>query len=82
MDSFVFWLNRPFNPGRIAKPSRRRSTRVVTIRYRGSVGRSAIKALIVLALLAILSTVVGERTGQNLGANEVASRIGSAGTPR
>ncbi len=82
MDSFVFWLNRPFDPGRVAKPSHRRRTSVVTIRYRGSFGRSAVKTLIVLVLLAIMSNVIGERPGQDLGAKEVASEIGSGGTRR
>ena len=55
MESFSFWYGRPFHPGRIAKTIRRK-TRVVTIRYRGSFGRSAVKTLIVLVLLAIIST--------------------------
>jgi hypothetical protein len=51
----------------------------MTIRYRGSFARSAIKTLIVLVLLAIMSNVIGERTSQNLDANEVAYKVGSAG---
>jgi len=81
MNSFVFWLDRPFNPRRIAKPIRRR-TRLVTIRYRGSFARSAIKALIVLMLLAIMSNVIGERTSPALDANEVAAKSGAARIPR
>jgi hypothetical protein len=77
MDSFVFWLDRPFDPRRVSKQMRRR-TRFVIIRYRGSFARSAIKTLIVLVLLAIMSNVVGERTSQNLDANEVAYKAGSA----
>ena len=81
MNSFVFWLDRPFNPRRISKQIRRR-TRFVTIRYRGSFARSAIKTLIVLMLLAIMSNVIGEQTSQNLDANEVAYKLGSAGIHR
>jgi len=81
MNSFVFWFDKPFNPRRIAKPIRRK-TRFVTIRYRGSFTRSAIKTLVVLALLAIMSNVIGERTSQNLDANEVANKGGSAGIQR
>jgi hypothetical protein len=81
VSSFVFWLDKPFNPRRISKQIRR-GTRFVTIRYRGSFARSAIKTLIALMLLAIMSNVIGERTSQNLDANEVASRIGSAGIHR
>ena len=54
MESFAFWLNRPFNPGRIVRTIKRR-TCFVTIRYRGSFGRSAVKTLIVLVLLAIIT---------------------------
>jgi len=78
MNSFVFWLDKPFNPRRISKQARR-GIRFVTIRYRGSFARSAIKTLIVLVLLAIMSNVIGERTSQNLDANEVAYKVGSAG---
>lgn len=53
MESFVFWLDRPFPPRRASKP-RRPGTRTVVIRYRGSLGRSAVRALIILALLAIV----------------------------
>ena len=80
MNSFVSWLDKPFNPRRISTQVRRR-TRFVTIRYRGSFARSAIKALIVLMLLAIMSNVIGERTSQNLDANEVADKVGSARIP-
>jgi hypothetical protein len=81
IDSFVFWFDRPFQPRRASK-SRRRRTRFVTIRFRGSFGRSAVKALIVLALLAVMSNAIGERTTQDLDANEVASKVGSAGIQR
>jgi len=77
MNSFVFWLDKPFNPRRISKQARR-GIRFVTIRYRGSFARSAIKTLIVLVLLAIMSNVIGERTSQNLDANEVADKAESA----
>lgn len=53
MDSFVFWLDRPFDPRRPSKP-KRPGTRTVIIRFRGSIGRPAVRALIVLALLAIV----------------------------
>jgi len=76
MNSFVSWLDKPFHPRRLSEQTRRR-TRVVTIRYRGSFARSAIKTMIVLMLLAVLSSVVGERTNQNLSANEVARQAGS-----
>jgi len=81
MNSFVCWLDKPFDPRRVSTQMRRR-TRFVTIRYRGSVARSAIKTLIVLMLLAIMSNVIGERTSQNLDANEVAYKGGSAGILR
>ncbi len=81
MESFVFWLNRPFRPGRISRKTRR-GTRVVAIRYRGSLGRSAVKTLIVLALLAVMSNVFGERPARNLGAKDVASEVGGAATLR
>jgi len=77
MNSFVFWLDKPFDPRRISKQARR-GIRFVTIRYRGSFARSAIKTLIVLVLLAIMSNVIGERTSQNLDANEVADKAESA----
>ena len=77
MNSFVFWLDKPFDPRRISKQARR-GIRFVTIRYRGSFARSAIKTLIVLVLLAIISNVIGERTSQNLDANEVADKAESA----
>jgi hypothetical protein len=76
MNSFVSWLDKPFHPRPIAAQIRRRA-RFVTIRYRGSFARSAVKTLIVLALLAVLSSVGGERTSQNLAANEVAGQAGS-----
>jgi uncharacterized protein (UPF0305 family) len=81
MNSFVSWLDKPFDPRRVSAQMRRRA-RFVTIRYRGSFTRSAIKTLIVLMLLAIMSNVIGERTSRNLGANEVANKRGSAGTLR
>jgi hypothetical protein len=76
MESFVFWFDKPFDPRRISK-RKWHGTRFVTIRYRGSFGRSVIKALIVLAFLAIMSNVVGERTSQYLDANEVPYEVGS-----
>ncbi|MGE5740998.1 MAG: hypothetical protein ACM32H_03080 [Candidatus Aminicenantes bacterium RBG_16_66_30] len=81
MDSFVSWLDKPFNPRRISKEIRRR-TRCVTIRYRGSFARSAIKTLIVLVLLAATPSVIGERTSTHPDASEAAFEIGSAGTLR
>jgi hypothetical protein len=81
MNSFVFWLDRPFHPRHISRPIRR-GTRFVTIRYRGSFARSAIKTLIVLMLLAILSNVIGDRTRPAPDATEVASKSGAAGIPR
>lgn len=81
MDAFVSWLDKPFDPRRPSKPGRRR-TGCVTIRYRGSIVRSAVKTLIVLALLAIMSNIVGERSNPDLGANVVAGRPASAGTGR
>jgi hypothetical protein len=70
MDPFVFWTGKPFDPRRAAKPMRP-GTRYVILRYRGSIGRSAVKALIVFALLAVLTNVIGERTGLDLDAYEV-----------
>jgi len=67
MESFRSWLDRPFNPRRISE-SRRRKAHGVTIRYKGSFGRSVIKAVIVLALLAVTSNAIGERPGPDLGA--------------
>jgi hypothetical protein len=81
MNSFVSWLDKPFDPRRVPAQMRRRA-RFVTIRYRGSFTRSAIKTLIVLMLLAIMSNVIGDRTSRNLGANEVATKRGSAGILR
>ena len=80
VNSFAFWLDRPFNPRRVPRRSRR--TRFVTIRYRGSFGRSVVKTLIVLALLAIMSNVIGERAAGNLGADETAAEVGGAGARR
>ena len=77
MDSFAFWLHKPFDPRRVSRPRRRR-THFVTIRYRGSFGRSAVKALVVLVLLAPMTNDFGERTGQDLDAHEVASTAGAA----
>jgi hypothetical protein len=58
MNSFTFWYAKPFDPRRAARRLRRRA-RVVTIRYSGSFGRSAVKTLIVLAFLAVLSNIIG-----------------------
>jgi hypothetical protein len=80
MNSFAFWLDRPFHPRRASLP-RRRGAPCVIIRYRGSFARSAAKTLIVLLLLAIMSIVIGERTNQNLDANEVVGKTGSAAAP-
>lgn len=77
MEAFAFWFNKPFDPRRAPKPGRG-GTRYVVLRYRGSIGRSAVKALIVFALLAILTSVIGDRTGQGLDAYEVASTAGAA----
>ena len=77
MNSFVFWFDRPFDPRRGSHKMRRRG-RFVTIRYSGSFGRSAVKALIVLAFLATLSKVIGERPGHDLAGNKVAYTIGAA----
>lgn len=77
MNSFAFWLDRPFHPRRVSRRIRRR-TRTVTIRYRGSLGQSAVKTLIVLALLAVMASVIGDRASQDLGANEVAYKAGAA----
>lgn len=77
MDSFAFWLHKPFDPRPVSKPTRRR-TRFVTIRYTGSFGRSAVKALIVFMLLAIMANIVGERTGRGPDANELGRTAGAA----
>jgi hypothetical protein len=77
MDAIVFWPDKPFNPRLPSRP-RRRGARSVVIRYRGSFGLSAIKALIVILLLAFMSSVIGERPSQSLGANEVASKAGAS----
>jgi hypothetical protein len=76
MESFAFWLDRPFDPRRASRPMRPR-TRYVVLRYRGSLRRSAVKALIVLALLATMSNVIGERTVQDLTANEITYESGA-----
>jgi len=81
MNSFVFWLDRPFHPGRVSKPARR-GTRLVTIRYKGSLARSALKTLIVLVLLAVMANVIGDRTSPASGASEVAAASAAAGIPR
>jgi len=78
MNTFIYWSDKPFNPRRSPSQIRRR-TRYVTIRYRGSLGRSAVKAFVVLLFLAIMSNVMGGRTSQNRDANEVATKAGSAG---
>lgn len=81
MNSFASWLDKPFRPGRISGP-RRRATRVVTIRYSGSVARAAGKTLVVILFLAFLSGVMSERPGRDLDANEVAYRAVRAAIPR
>jgi len=53
MESFAFWLDRPYDPCRVFGRYRP-GTRFVIIRCRGSFGRSAVRALIILALLAIV----------------------------
>jgi hypothetical protein len=58
MNSFAFWYAKPFNPRRPVRRTRR-GTHVVTIRYDGSFSRTAVKALIVLAFLAVLSNIIG-----------------------
>jgi hypothetical protein len=58
MDPFAFWYVRSYDLRRPAERTRRRS-RVVTIRYSGSFGRSAVKTLIVLAFLAVLFNIIG-----------------------
>jgi len=89
MESFVSWLDRPFKPRSVqsghqrSSPGsgsgpRRRKARGVTIRYEGSFGRSVIKTMIVLALLAFTSNAIGERPGPELDANQVASTVGAA----
>ena len=87
MESFAYWLNKPSKPWTAPEMADRinripeqagNKTRFVIIRYRGSIARSAIKTLIVFALLAIMSNVIGERTSQNLDAKEVALTVGSA----
>jgi hypothetical protein len=76
MKAFVFWLDRPFDPRRGSR-TMRRPGRCVTIRYSGSFGRTAVKALIVLALLATMSSIIGERTVQDLDAGEAAHGVGA-----
>jgi hypothetical protein len=58
MNTFIFWLDKPFDPRPVSRPARR-TTHIVTIRYSGSFGRSAVKALIVLMLLATMSKAIG-----------------------
>jgi hypothetical protein len=77
MEAFAFWLDKPFDPRRARKQGRR-GTRTVVLRYTGSIGRSAVKALVVFALLAILTSVIGDRAGLDLDAREVASTAGLA----
>lgn len=72
METYIFWLNRPFDP-RPASKTKRRQGRYVTIRYRGSFGRSAAKALIILVLLAAMASAIGDRGNQNLNAKEVSA---------
>jgi hypothetical protein len=81
MDSLVFWLDRPFKARQVVRRMKPRPG-VVTIRYRGSFARSALKAFVVLALLAFLVNGLGERKSQGLSANEVASTAGAAASPR
>ncbi|HDT12930.1 MAG TPA: hypothetical protein ENO03_01090 [Candidatus Aminicenantes bacterium] len=71
-NTFIFWLDRPFDPRPTAKP-RRRKGRYVTIRYRGSFGRSAVKALIILVFLAAMASAIGDRGSQDLSAKEVSA---------
>lgn len=85
LDPLAFWLDRPFDPHRRAKRALHRTrhqARVVTIRYRGSFGRSAVKALIVLALIAAIASFVGERPSPSLDANEVSAASGNAAASR
>ena len=81
LDAFASWLDRPFQPRRLSKP-RGRGPRTVTIRYRGSFGHSAVKALIVLVLLAFMATAIGDRPGQDLGASRLASEARNPALPR
>jgi hypothetical protein len=81
MDSFMYWTRKPFNPRRAVRPTRRGAP-VVTIRVGGSFARSAAKVLIVLALLAAMTNIVGERTSRDLRATAAASVAGLAGSPR
>jgi hypothetical protein len=80
MEALTFWLDKPFDPRRARKPARR--GRTVVLRYTGSIGRAAVKALIVFALLAVLTSVIGDRAGQDLDAHEVASSAGIASAQR
>jgi len=75
--SFAFWLDQPFVPRRPARRGRPRA-RAVTIRYQGSIARSAFKALIVMALMAFLSGLIGERKSPSLDATVAAARAESA----
>ena len=81
VNAFAIWLDRPFQPRRLSKP-RGRGPRTVTIRYRGSFRHSAVKALILLVLLAFMATAIGDRPGQDLGANRFASGAWDPAIPR
>ena len=81
LDAFASWLDRPFQPRRLSKP-RGRGPRAVTIRYRGSFGHSAVKALILLVFLAFMATAIGDRPGQDLGARRLASEVRNPAIPR
>lgn len=72
METYIFWLDRPFDPRPATKPKRRKG-RYVTIRYRGSFGRAAAKAMIILVLLAAMASAIGDRGSQNLNAREVSA---------
>lgn len=81
MKPFVSWLDRPFNPRHFAEPMRP-GGRFVTIRYSGSFGRSAVKVLVVLALLAAMSSIIGEKSVQDLAAVEASYTIGAVAPGR
>lgn len=81
INAFAVWLDRPFQPRRLSEPTGR-GTRIVTIRCRGSFGRSAVKALIVLVLLAFMATAFGDRQGQDPGANRFSSEVSNLAIPR
>jgi hypothetical protein len=76
MESFAFWLDRPFDTRRASGPRGRR-VRYVVLRYRGSLRRSAVKVLVVFALLATMSNVIGDRAGQDLEANDIPYAAGT-----